>query len=353
MRSFACVKTPTFPIGAGHGACVLRLRFGPAKPLTCTEVNAMIEIRNLTKRYGSFLAVDGISFDVDEGEIVGFLGPNGAGKTSTLRILTCYHPATSGTARVGGFDVFTQSMEVRRLIGYLPESAPLYPEMRVREYLHFRSKLHGMDRAARSAAVDRTTEQCWLGAFIDRPIGQLSKGMRQRVGLADALLHDPKVLVLDEPTIGLDPTQIRETRKLIRELGKRHTILLSSHILSEVEQVCTKIVIIAAGKLVAQGTPEELRQQVSAGSRLIAEVRGPEEGVRQAVKKLAGVASVELSQSGGWCRLAISTVDAQDVREPLAKLLHDNGWGVRELRREVASLEDFFVKVIARQNEAA
>ncbi len=311
----------------------------------------MIEVKDLTKRYGRFLAVDRISFSVNEGEIVGFLGPNGAGKTSTIRILTCYHPATSGTASVGGFDVFTQSMQVRSLIGYLPESAPLYPEMRVSEYLVFRAKLHGMNRTDCAAAMTRVTDQCWLGDFVNRPIGQLSKGMKQRVGLADALLCDPQVLVLDEPTIGLDPTQIRETRKLVRELGKRHTILFSSHILSEVEQICSKIIIISQGKLVAQGTPDDLRKQVSAGSRLIAEIRGPADDVRNKVHALEGVSSLDLTRDGDWNHLLISGNGDRDLREPLAKLTHENSWGLRELRREVASLEDFFVKVIAKQQD--
>jgi ABC-2 type transport system ATP-binding protein len=313
----------------------------------------MIEVKNLTKSYGAFLAVDRVSFDVSEDEIVGFLGPNGAGKTSTIRILTCYHPATSGSARIGGFDVFTQSQSVRRLIGYLPESTPLYPEMRVREYLNFRGKLHELDGDARKTAIDRVTKRCWLGEFIDRPIGQLSKGMRQRVGLADALLHNPKVLVLDEPTIGLDPTQIRETRNLIRELGRDHTILFSSHILSEVEQVCSRIIIIAGGRVIARGTPDELRRQVSADSRLIAEVNGPTAAVRLAVAELAGVDGVEVAESGGWCRLAISSNGAADVRVPLAKLVHEKGWSLRELRRETPTLEDYFVKVIAQQSSAA
>jgi ABC-2 type transport system ATP-binding protein len=311
----------------------------------------MIEVRDLYKRYGSFLAVAGISFDVQEGEIVGFLGPNGAGKTSTIRILTCYHPATSGSARIGGHDVFTESMAVRRLIGYLPESAPLYPEMRVREYLNFRGKLHGLSRDERQKAIRRVADRCWLGAFIDRPIGQLSKGMRQRVGLADALLHDPKVLVLDEPTIGLDPTQIRETRKLIKELGERHTILLSSHILSEVEQVCSRIVVIAGGKLIAQGAPDELRQQVTAGSRLIAEIRGPLDNVRAVVGALPGVASVEAAAVDGVCRLSITAGGTHDVREAVARMAAEKGWGLRELRREVASLEEFFVKIVAQQRD--
>lgn len=312
----------------------------------------MIEVKNLTKRYGQFLAVDQISFSVGEGQIVGFLGPNGAGKTSTIRILACYHPATSGAATIGGHDVFSESMQVRRLIGYLPESAPLYGEMRVREYLTFRGKLRGMSHPERRDAIKRVTDRCWLGDFVNRPIGQLSKGMRQRVGLADAMLHDPAVLILDEPTIGLDPTQIRETRNLIRQLGERHTILFSSHILSEVEQVCSRIILIARGQMIATGTPGDLRERVSAESRLIAEIKGPPEAIQSAVQGMTGVDTVELSQSDGWCRLSIAPRGDADIRETLAKVASDNGWGVRELRREVASLEDFFVKMVARQTTA-
>ncbi|NOX58346.1 MAG: ATP-binding cassette domain-containing protein, partial [Planctomycetes bacterium] len=304
----------------------------------------MIEVTNLSKRYGSLQAVDDISFSVNEGEIVGFLGPNGAGKTSTIRILTCYHPATSGTATIGGFDVFTQSMEVRRLTGYLPEATPLYPEMRVREYLHFRGKLHGFDRSARKSAIARVTERCWLGDFVNRPIGQLSKGMKQRVGLADAMLCDPKVLVLDEPTIGLDPTQIRETRNLIKQLGEHHTILFSSHILSEVEQTCSKIILIAKGKLIAQGTPAELRARVSADSKIIAEVKGPSGEVQSAIGSIEGARDVKLDAASetkdGWNRLIITGNGQRDIREPVARLIQDKGWSLRELRREVASLED-------------
>ena len=191
----------------------------------------MIEVRNLSKYYGSHRAVEKISFTVKEGEIIGFLGPNGAGKTTTIRVLTCFQPATSGTAKVAGHDVFGESMAVRSAVGYLPENVPLYPEMRVREYLRFRSKLRGLERQQRETAIASVAERCWLQTVIDRPIGQLSKGFRQRVGLADTLLHNPPVLILDEPTIGLDPTQIRETRSLIRELAQDHTVLLSSHIL--------------------------------------------------------------------------------------------------------------------------
>lgn len=313
----------------------------------------MISVKNLTKRYGALLAVDDVSFDVDEGQIVGFLGPNGAGKSTTIRILTCYHPATSGQASIAGYDVFTQSVDVRRQIGYLPESAPLYPEMRVREYLQFRGKLHGMDRGQRDKAIKRVTDRCWLGEFVDRPIGQLSKGMRQRVGLADAMLHNPKVLILDEPTIGLDPTQIQEQRKLIRELGESHTILFSSHTLGEVEKVCSHVLIIASGRILARGAPEKLRDSVSAGSRLIAELRGPAEDIRRGVSSLGGVKKVGVESQDGWTRLSIEANEGSDVREPLFQLSSSKGWPLRELRREVASLEDFFVKITAEQRAAA
>ena len=311
----------------------------------------MIHVKHLSKRFGPVRAVDNVSFDVAEGEILGFLGPNGAGKTTTIRILTCYLPADAGSATVMGYDVFGDSLQVRRNIGYLPESAPLYHEMRTREYLDFRGRLHGMSSNDRAAAIKRVTDRCWLGEFIDRPIGQLSKGMRQRIGLADALIHNPKVLVLDEPTIGLDPTQIRETRNLIKELGQRHTILLCSHILHEVEQLCSRAIIIQSGRIVAAGPPDQLRRKISAESPLIAEIRGPADEVKSEVAALAGVGSVKLDTAGGWNRLAIVPVDRADVREDLFKLAASKGWSLREMRREIASLEDFFVKITAAQQD--
>ena len=307
----------------------------------------MIQVRNLSKYYGPHLAVDNVSFNIREGEIVGFLGPNGAGKSTTLRILTCFMPASSGSASVAGFDVFKQSMEVRRQVGYLPETNPLYPEMRVREFLRFRARLRGMARADRESAIARVVDRCWLGEFIDRPIGHLSKGMRQRVGLADALLHDPKVLILDEPTIGLDPNQIRETRKLIAELAKRHTIVLSSHILPEVEAVCARTIIIAGGKIRASGTVNEVRERIKGASRLIAEIRGPKDEVTQAVRKVQSVKKVDATIGEGWNRLRIESADGRDVREQIAKLSADRGWGLRELRLEVGSLEEFFIQITA------
>lgn len=315
----------------------------------------MIEVKNLTKRFGSLAAVDNISFTVDAattGNIVGFLGPNGAGKSTTLRILTCYQPATSGSAVVAGYNVFTQSMDVRRNIGYLPENAPLYSEMRGREYLNFRGRLHRMTKPERDAAIKRVCERCWLGDFIDRPIGQLSKGMRQRIGLADALLHDPKVLFLDEPTIGLDPTQIRETRSLIKDLGRRHVVFLSSHILHEVEQTCTHALVIANGKILASGSPSELRERITAGSRLIAEIRGDASDVEKGIKSLKGVGSVHVETEDQWHRLTIESNGVSDVREDIFKMASDRGWTLREMRREVASLEDFFIKITAEQRAA-
>ncbi len=312
----------------------------------------MIQVKNLTKAYGSHLAVDNISFRVEKGEIVGFLGPNGAGKSTTMRILTCYMPATSGSANVAGYDVFTESMEVRRRIGYLPEGNPLYPEMRVREFLNFRGKLRGMSRPDREAAITRVTNRCWLGEFVDRPISQLSKGMKQRVGLADALLHDPPVLILDEPTIGLDPTQIRETRRLISDLARHHTIILSSHILPEVEAVCQRTIIIAGGKIRASGSISEVRERIKGASRLIAEIRGPKQELEAAVSKVKGVRKVDATSSEGWNRLRIEGEDGQDVREEIAALAARHNWGLRELRLEVGSLEEFFIQITAEASVA-
>lgn len=307
----------------------------------------MIRVENLTKRYGSFVAVNNISFHVDRGGIIGFLGPNGAGKTTTIRILTCYQPATAGTASIAGFDVFNDSLEVRRRIGYLPEAAPLYPEMRVREYLHFRGKLRGMPRPQRTQAIKLVADRCWLGEFIDRPIGQLSKGMRQRVGLADAIMHDPEVLILDEPTVGLDPTQIRETRNLIKELGRHHTILLSSHILHEVEQICSRTIIIAGGKIRASGSPQELRDQIGAGAKIVAEMRGPQDDVEKTVRALDGIQKVDVTMIDGWARLTIQPKANTDIREDIYKLSTSKGWSLREIHREGATLEDYFIKVTA------
>ncbi|MGE3181117.1 MAG: ABC transporter ATP-binding protein [Phycisphaerae bacterium] len=311
----------------------------------------MIEVRNLSKNYGNHVAVRDVSFTVNEGEIVGFLGPNGAGKTTTIRILTCYHPATSGTATVAGHNVFSESMKVRQNVGYLPESVPLYPEMRVREYLHFRGKLRGLDHAARKAAIDRVASRCWINDVINRPIAHLSKGYRQRVGLADALLHNPPVLILDEPTVGLDPTQIRETRSLIRELAAEHTVMLSSHILPEVQATCQRLIIISKGAIVASGLPSELTERVSSEARLLVEIKGPQPEITAALKQLPGVRDVVLEANGSWVSARVTA--PADIREQIFALCRSKDWSLRELRRETATLEDFFVNIVAKDAQRA
>ncbi len=313
----------------------------------------MIDVKHLTKYYGRTLAVDDISFHIDAGSVVGFLGPNGAGKSTTLRILTCFMPATSGSASIAGYDVFKQSLQIRSLVGYMPENVPLYPEMRVREYLMFRAALRGMKSKQRSSAVDKAAERCWLVKpedMMHRRIDQLSRGYRQRVGLADCLLHDPKVLVLDEPTIGLDPAQVREMRNLIRSLGEKHTVILSSHILAEVEQLCGKLIIISGGKIVAQGTPDELRRQVSGPSRVIVELKGGQpEQMAKAVADVDGVLDVQHNRAGNWTRLTVQGAEDADLRQDVAALVAAKGYHLRELRREIGSLEDYFVQMTYEQ----
>src|SRR5262245_52148572 len=255
----------------------------------------MIQVDQLTKYFGPILAVDQISFQVAEGEIVGFLGLNGAGKTTTMRILTTFLPATSGVARVAGFDVMTQSMDVRRNIGYLPESVPLYSEMRVEEYLNYRSKLKGVDRRVRQQRLDFCLDRCRIREVRRRLIGTLSKGYRQRVGLADAMIHDPRILILDEPTAGLDPLQIRETLTLIKELGDQHTILLSTHILSEVEAVCRRVIIINLGRI---GLDQKLSELATEAALIVLEVRGPTENVTNVLRTTDGVTEVNVKPMG-------------------------------------------------------
>jgi ABC-2 type transport system ATP-binding protein len=314
----------------------------------------VIEVQDLTKRYGHTLAVDHVSFSVESGRVVGFLGPNGAGKSTTMKMLSCYIPPTSGTARVNGFDVFRQSIRARENLGYLPENVPLYPEMKVREYLDFRARLRRLDRARRAERIGYVLDRCWLGSVASKSIGHLSKGYRQRVGLADALLHDPPVLILDEPTVGLDPSQIVETRRLIRELGGKHTVLLSTHILPEVEAVCDDCIVIAGGRVVARGSPEQLRQSRRSQARVLLECRGPAGEVRSALAGVSGVADVELLSGAGGTDgqavlAALRAKDGCDVREEAARTVIGRGWPLREVRLEHATLEEFFVQVTAEQ----
>jgi len=316
-------------------------------------VAAMIEVKDLTKWYGRTLALDRATFAVQEGQIVGFLGPNGAGKTTALRILTGYLPATSGEARVAGRDVLMESLAVRAGIGYMPENVPLYMEMRVQEYLRFRAGLKGVPAKNRAAAVERVVERCWLKDVRRRLIGQLSKGFRQRVGLAEALVADPKVLILDEPTIGLDPAQIQETRRLIRQLGEKHTILLSSHILPEVERTCSHLVIIASGRIAATGSLEELKKGLTQGQRVILEVApgktgdGPAEMAR-ALGQAAGAADVAREDAGdGWTRLRVSPAPGADPRAALYAAVAGRGWLLREMHTTAPTLEELYVQITA------
>jgi ABC-2 type transport system ATP-binding protein len=315
----------------------------------------VISVSQLTKAYGSVNAVDHVSFEVGKGQIVGFLGPNGAGKSTTLRMLTCYIPPTSGGATINGFDIFHQSEQVRQSLGYLPENTPLYTEMRVEEYLHFRGQLRGMTRGDRNKRIEYVVERCWLADFRRRVIGRLSKGMRQRVGLADALLHNPAVLILDEPTVGLDPTQVIEQRNLLKELAGQHTILLSTHILREVEATCDRAIFIRQGKIVSQGTLEELRNGRRAQSRVLVECRGPSEQVKNTLSRVAGVGKVEILNGDahptddGYVTVAIRSQESRDVREEVARTVIQSGWPLREVRLEAASLEEFFVELMATQ----
>ena len=313
----------------------------------------MIDVKNLTKYYGRTLAVDDITFHVRKGRVVGFLGPNGAGKSTTLKIITCFLSASSGAVTVAGHDVFSESMAVRRKIGYMPENVPLYGDMRVREYLRFRASLRGLDRKQRGPAVDRVCETCWLSKPEDltgRPIDQLSRGYRQRVGLAEVLLHNPPVLVLDEPTLGLDPAQIRQMRNLIKSLGEQYTVILSSHILAEVEQTCAEAIVIAGGRIVAAGTLDDLRRRVVGPSRLVIELKGAETSqLSSAVKRVAGVKDASASSVGNWVRLAVQAEPNSDPRGELYQLACRNHWQLRELRRQVSSLEDFFIQITYEQ----
>jgi ABC-2 type transport system ATP-binding protein len=306
---------------------------------------AMIEVTDLTKRYAGRTAVAGISFTVARGEIVGLLGPNGAGKSTTMRILSCFLPATSGTVRVAGFDVFDQSDEVRRRIGYMPENNPLYPEMRVREYLKFRARLKGLDGRQTRERVGTVMEQCGLTDVARRIIGQLSKGYRQRVGLADALVHEPELIILDEPTIGLDPHQIRSVRRLIKSLARQHTVLISTHILPEAEMTCNRMLIMYDGKILAADTPENLQRQAG-NSQIIAEIAAPAEALREVFSQMPGIEFFDVSACDGeFQRCALTPGDGYDLRAAIFALCLERGWTLRELTRSRHSLEDIYVQV--------
>ena len=313
----------------------------------------MIKVEGLTKRYGRTIAVRNIDFQVETGQIVGFLGPNGAGKTTTMRILTCFMPPSEGTAEVSGYDVLKRPIEVKKRIGYLPETPPLYPEMEVTEYLTFVGKLKGIPSADLARRVKEVIERCAVTDVAGKLIAKLSKGYRQRVGLAQAIIHNPEVLILDEPTAGLDPKQIHETRLLIRSLAGQHTIILSTHILSEVEQTCDHVIIISKGQLVAKDSVENLTSRLRGQATVALEIEGRgvvlEAGeVLHKLEQVSGVSKVAARETrNGRHSFEVETQPGQDIRAELARAVVESGWNLNELRATALSLEEVFLELTA------
>lgn len=306
----------------------------------------MIEVEGLTKRYGPTLAVSDVSFEVQKGEVLGFLGPNGAGKTTTMRVITGYLPPTDGTVRVAGFDVVEQALDSKRHIGYLPENPPVYPDMTVEEYLTFAARIKGVPRGEVKQRIGEVSEKCAVTDVQRRQIGKLSKGYRQRVGLAQALVHDPDVLVLDEPTAGLDPKQIIETRQLIKGLAGRHTVILSTHILPEVSKTCQRVVVISGGKIAAVGTPDELTRRLQGFESVLVTVEGPESEVKERIEKIEGVNMVERHEvTDGRATFEVHAGKDNDVRAELARAIVESQWKLLELRTSGLSLEEIFLKL--------
>jgi ABC-2 type transport system ATP-binding protein len=314
----------------------------------------VIEVQHLTKRYGRVTAVDDVSFRVERGEILGFLGPNGAGKTTTMRVITGYIPATEGRAIVAGFDVFDQPVEAKRRTGYLPETPPLYPEMTVREYLSFVARIKGVAATERKSRLQQVMERTRVAEVADRHCGKLSKGYRQRVGLAQAILHNPDVLVLDEPTAGLDPKQIIETRELIKELAGDHTIILSTHILPEVAQTCQRVVIINKGRVVAIDTPENLTARLRGSETMYVQVDAGAQDATATFQRVPGVTRVTISDGrDGVVGYEVESHQGEDVRRELARAVVSNNWGLLELRPMRMSLEDVFLSLTTEESPEA
>jgi ABC-2 type transport system ATP-binding protein len=300
----------------------------------------MIHVEGLTKDYGPRRAIEALTFSTNKGEILGFLGPNGAGKTTTMRILCGYMPPTAGKAKVAGYDVIDQSLEVRRRVGYMPETIPLYPELTVYDYLKFMADLRRVPKA--ETRVDEIMEKLHIEDRSESYISNLSKGLRQRVGLAQALIHNPEVLILDEPTIGLDPAQIIEVRNLVRELGQQHTIMLSTHILSEAQQVCNRVLIINKGHIVAEDTPERLQSRLSGSQRVIVQVGGDADGLENTIQQVPGVSKVTSREAGG---LEFETIPGKDPRPEVSRAVVGAGFDLLEMRPVGLSLEDIFLQL--------
>ena len=308
----------------------------------------MIVVEHLTKRYADRPVVQDVSFQVKKGEILGFLGPNGAGKSTTMKMLTGYLTPSSGKVLVGGFDMANEPLKAKALMGYMPENPPLYPEMSVKDYLAFVAKIRGVEGSKVKEAIEQALVKCWLTEVPTKLIAHLSKGFQQRVGLAQALIHSPDILILDEPTNGLDPKQIIQIRELIRGLANDHTVILSTHILPEVQNTCQRVLIINGGKVVAEGTPEMLESQLRGGSRIMAEVRGPKSEVADRLGSLTGVKSFEIKSHGGDSPLLTVSIDTShdvDLRERVAAEIIGAGWGLLELRTMGLSLEEIFLKL--------
>ena len=314
----------------------------------------MIQVDRLTKQYGPVTAIRDVSFSIEKGGIVGFLGPNGAGKTTTMRILACFMPATGGTARVAGYDVFSQSLEVRKRIGYLPENVPLYGELPVAAYLNFAAEIKGVSRSDRKRRVGEVMDRCDLTDVQHRLIGKLSKGYRQRVGLAQALVNDPDVLILDEPTIGLDPVQVAEIRALIKSLAGQHTVILSTHILPEVSMVCEGVIIINRGRIAAQGSLDRLAEEFFPTARIELQISGPAEVVGPALRQIPGILRVEHQGTADGAGIyMVEAMRDRDVRAPIAQLVAERRWGLLELHQPGMSLEEVFLRVVAGEEYGA
>ncbi|HWN82882.1 MAG TPA: ATP-binding cassette domain-containing protein [Candidatus Udaeobacter sp.] len=307
----------------------------------------MIQVQNLSKRFGPTVAVENVSFEVKRREVVGFLGPNGAGKTTTMRMLTCYLPPDGGTAKIADFDIASQSIEVRKRIGYLPESAPLYTEMGVVDYLDFIGEVRGLSATQRRQRIQAMIDICGLGDVIKKDIGELSKGYKQRVGLAQTLIHDPDVLILDEPTSGLDPNQIIQMRELIRNIGREKTVILSTHILPEVTATCSRVIIIHKGQIAADGTPSELANRLQGGDRLFVTVRGPQPEVEGRMAALTGVKGLRAIETlgEGRVRYEVRVGDGGDPAERIFQMAAEQRWPLSEIRPDASSLEDVFIQL--------